>query len=263
MKKTFILFLLTLNIYSQENILLIEYDVYYNTASPRVKKSFLSIENTTTSKYIELPEFKLLKNTEKKDTNFEKSITINYNQKGLFKSNYIDLKKKKISSVENMFYNHKIFKVNEELPVLKWDISNKELKKIGKYTCNKATVYFRGRTYIAWYTKEIGTLFGPWKLYGTPGLILEAYDTTLKYRWIAKRIGNSEINFKELSKKVKFDTEINIKDFITEKYGNKKNRIDKRWEVIKSKLPRGTKVKMSSVKKRQVKELIFEWEEKN
>lgn len=51
-----------------------------------------------------------------------------------------------------------------------------ETKTFGGITAHKATGYFRGRTYTAWYTKKIPLPYGPWKLQGLPGLILEAYD---------------------------------------------------------------------------------------
>lgn len=56
-----------------------------------------------------------------------------------------------------------------------WELINKT-KKIGKFNCQKASIKFRGRTFIAWFTKEIPLPFGPRKFKGLPGLILEIYD---------------------------------------------------------------------------------------
>ncbi|CAM1350854.1 GLPGLI family protein [Tenacibaculum insulae] len=66
--------------------------------------------------------------------------------------------------------------IKEKKPKINWIITE-ETKKIGSYLCIKATTEFRGRNYSAWYTPEIAVKYGPWKLQGLPGLILEAYDT--------------------------------------------------------------------------------------
>ena len=70
----------------------------------------------------------------------------------------------------------------EVAPDINWKIS-KETKKIGKLLCKKATAAFRGRNYTAWFTTEIPLPYGPWKLHGLPGLILEAYDTDKNLFW--------------------------------------------------------------------------------
>ena len=44
------------------------------------------------------------------------------------------------------------------------------------YLCHKAIVTFRGRVWNVWYTEDIATDCGPWKLHGLPGLILKATD---------------------------------------------------------------------------------------
>lgn len=73
--------------------------------------------------------------------------------------------------------NHNGYSVvtRDTLPVIKWSLTN-EAKEISGYKVNKAIGTFRGRNYTAWYTKKIPVPAGPWKLYGLPGLILEAYD---------------------------------------------------------------------------------------
>tara|TARA_R110001606_G_scaffold363567_1_gene517784 strand:+ start:178 stop:975 length:798 start_codon:yes stop_codon:yes gene_type:complete len=67
----------------------------------------------------------------------------------------------------------RVYYVKEKRPELNWQFE-KKTKKIGNFNCNKATVEFRGRKYIAWYTQDIPLPYGPWKLQGLPGMILEA-----------------------------------------------------------------------------------------
>ena len=45
------------------------------------------------------------------------------------------------------------------------------------YSCQKATLQFRGRKYEAWFTPQIPVNDGPWKFFGLPGLILKVKDT--------------------------------------------------------------------------------------
>ena len=52
----------------------------------------------------------------------------------------------------------------------------------------KATTFFRGRKYIAWYAKDIPFDAGPWKLYGLPGLILRLEDSEQLFVFEAIRL---------------------------------------------------------------------------
>ena len=93
---------------------------------------------------------------------------------------------KKNTMWSNVLYRKQIY-VKEIAPKINWKIEN-ETKKIGKFICKKATTIFRGRNYTAWFTTEIGVPFGPWKLNGLPGLILEAYDTNKSVYWYFKSV---------------------------------------------------------------------------
>jgi len=75
----------------------------------------------------------------------------------------------------NKKYKESIYGIEKRTPI-KWSLEN-ETKKIGDFNCKKAVGDFRGRQYTAWYTVEIPVPYGPWKLLGLPGLILEVYDT--------------------------------------------------------------------------------------
>ncbi|QKZ11288.1 GLPGLI family protein [Spirosoma sp. KUDC1026] len=64
-----------------------------------------------------------------------------------------------------------------------WTILN-ETRKLGNYTCQKAKTLFRGREYVAWFTRQIPIESGPWKLAGLPGLILEATSADQQYQFL-------------------------------------------------------------------------------
>lgn len=78
-------------------------------------------------------------------------------------------------------------------PLNPWNVTQ-ETKKIGKYTCYKATLkdsYIgmsgkNEKTIIAWFTPQIPYPFGPLKYNGLPGLILELQDG--KFIFYAKKI---------------------------------------------------------------------------
>ncbi|MBS1642798.1 MAG: GLPGLI family protein [Bacteroidetes bacterium] len=65
--------------------------------------------------------------------------------------------------------------VEDNCPRIQWKINNIQ-KTIKGFHCQNASGYFRGRTYEVWFTTEIPISSGPWKLFGLPGLILEASD---------------------------------------------------------------------------------------
>jgi GLPGLI family protein len=93
---------------------------------------------------------------------------------------------------ENLMYSNikygKQYYLKDSIPIMKWKIFKNETKNIGNFICIKATTTFRGREYTAWFSTQIPVLFGPWKLNGLPGLILEAYDTNKNVYWYFKNI---------------------------------------------------------------------------
>ncbi|MFN4084545.1 MAG: GLPGLI family protein [Spirosomataceae bacterium] len=65
-------------------------------------------------------------------------------------------------------------------PSFKWEIQS-DTQTIKGYLCYKATGYFGGRTYIAWFTQEIPVADGPYVFCGLPGLIVKVHDDKNHY----------------------------------------------------------------------------------
>lgn len=99
-----------------------------------------------------------------------------------------------------------------------WELID-ENKKIGKFYCKKATIQFRGRTFIAWYAPEIPAPFGPTKFKGLPGLILEVYDSEKKWYMKAIKIklentNNCKVTSKDFSLKETKGKAVSIKRYL-------------------------------------------------
>ena len=108
------------------------------------------------------------------------SITVATNPEGF---RYYYTPKEKILYSRDLGFKY----VKDNTIDIPWDIAE-ETKMIGVYKVQKATAHFRGRDYTAWFTPQIPLPYGPWKLVGLPGLILEAYDTDKEIYWYFKNI---------------------------------------------------------------------------
>jgi len=99
--------------------------------------------------------------------------------------NYTVIKKGKQNT---MLHNYALYKFQmSEKDDYEWEIG-KEEKEILGYKCQKATTYFRGRQYEAWFASDIPIFDGPYKFADLPGLILELYDTRKHYHFTAVSI---------------------------------------------------------------------------
>ena len=61
----------------------------------------------------------------------------------------------------------------EPTPDIAWTLSDDTLTVSG-YLCQQATATHRGVEWLVWYTDEIPSSAGPWRLRGLPGLIVKA-----------------------------------------------------------------------------------------
>ena len=79
----------------------------------------------------------------------------------------------KTHRVERLIDN--MYVISEKQLEINWKLEN-DTKMINGFRAQKATANIYGRHYTVWFTHEIPFQFGPWKLCGLPGLILDAED---------------------------------------------------------------------------------------
>ncbi|WP_294207734.1 GLPGLI family protein [uncultured Chryseobacterium sp.] len=96
---------------------------------------------------------------------------------------------------DGSFYNYysqtPLYYLLKTKDIQNWHITP-DKKKLDKFTVQKATTQFGGRTWEAWFTTDIPFPYGPYKFYGLPGLILELSDT--KENFIFSFKANKNIN---------------------------------------------------------------------
>ncbi|WP_036864877.1 GLPGLI family protein [Porphyromonas sp. COT-108 OH2963] len=73
--------------------------------------------------------------------------------------------------------NVDLFHYTEELTRPAWEVVQDSTAVKSGYNCIMAKAQYLGREWIAWYTPDIPSPAGPWKLWGLPGLIVEAKDS--------------------------------------------------------------------------------------
>lgn len=114
----------------------------------------------------------------------------------MFDSNFFVIKnnsKSLISKFYNFPPNNTIYKLDEIKDNFNWKILN-ETKKINHYTCQKAQLKYKGRSWVAWFTREIPLNFGPYAFDGLPGAILYMEDSKKNYLFEFIALQNSSSN---------------------------------------------------------------------
>lgn len=86
------------------------------------------------------------------------------------------------------------FEGHEPTPSLDWTLTDDTLT-INGYLCSRAEVTFRGIRWTAWYTGEVPSSVGPWRLRGLPGIIVKATGNAHTFTLTELRHENSAITY--------------------------------------------------------------------
>lgn len=84
-----------------------------------------------------------------------------------------DLGKSEVTTVEAIYPYR--YLTNEPLAKIDWEITE-ETQTLNNLICRQAIGKLYGKEWTVWYTEEIPSPAGPWKLRGLPGLIVKAED---------------------------------------------------------------------------------------
>ena len=85
-----------------------------------------------------------------------------------------DVEKSEVTALEPIYPYRYLSK--EPLAKIDWTLTDDTLT-ISGLLCNRATGKLYGKKWTAWYTEEMPSSAGPWKLRGLPGLIVKAKDS--------------------------------------------------------------------------------------
>lgn len=207
----------------------IEYDMYLNLANVEHHNAVLFFNNDKSIFYWN----NIIKKKPELEQNDEGNFNINIEiRDSIGTVNYLDLKKDSLFT-RTLWLKGTKYIVNEKSPKIKWVLFD-ETKNIGNISCKKAIGDFRGRLYTAWYSLDIPVPFGPWKLQGLPGIIIEAYDESKEVQFILKSIKTPFLH--EISLSI-FEE---CKKITIQQFAIKQNEIlDEIIKGFMSKLPRG------------------------
>lgn len=251
------LFIISIKSISQENIS-VEYNQIYNTDLPKIGTGFLQIYDNK-SIYVDMVNtyrdysgdknnnqsyFDSLQASNPDVANSEKfTITVggNYDQYFYLNDNFNN----NFSYTDEL--SKKLYLINDNFK-LDWEISD-ETKIISGNKAYKAETFFRGRKWIVWFCPDLPYSYGPWKLHGLPGLILEASDETFRYNYVAIKIFN---NKQSIAFNCENCREIDMVSFIKKKFEANNNFIyvpDRDITVVSFEV------------KNNAQELKYEWEE--
>lgn len=214
----FLFFFKISNINSQNNVRVV-YNEFINIQIPIIRENILysDIENNITyfssdisNQLSDLDKEKEIMKKELGDSNVVASIG------RIIDNDYIiiDFNLKKVELIED--HGKKVFQVEDTFLDKPWVLLN-EKKHIQGYEVFKASVHLRGVDWEVWYAPDLPYSYGPWKLNGLPGLILEATTIDGYYTFKATSIefdtdNKIDVPYDKIYKKITFKEYLEYQD---------------------------------------------------
>ena len=140
----------------------------------------------------------------------------------------------------------------EATPDIAWTLSEDTVTVSG-YLCQQAMATFRGLEWHVWYTEEIPSSAGPWRLRGLPGLIVKAESEVHTFCLAGLRMEASPITAPERNPEVHRMKYAKLLKHKNEIYGNREYAKNPMYYVPN---PQGSITDMS-VLKRNGQQLVF------
>lgn len=203
MKLLYILLCLPLTLYGQQHSDIISESViecHYKCLQPKVEDTFIlkcgkeitQFYNPDRVRFDSLMEFNTDLVLDELSRNMENRVRSGISTRSIIYNEFLykNYPKYKISVYSEQSQGDMVYL--EDFPNLNWMMNEDSTNTILGYKCHCASIDFRGRTWIAWYTEDIPISQGPWKLFGLPGLILKAYTTDGFITFVAQRINIPE-----------------------------------------------------------------------
>ena len=123
------------------------------------------------------------------------------------------------TTVREFIFPHE-YEGSEETPDIAWTLTDDTLTVSG-YLCQQGTATHRGVEWHVWYTEEIPSSAGPWRLRGLPGLIVKAENDAHTFCLAKLRQEASPITAPEQSPEVQRMKYAKLLKHKNEIYGNR------------------------------------------
>ena len=155
------------------------------------------------------------------------------------------------TTVREFIFPHE-YEGYEPTPDITWTLTDDTLTVSG-YLCQQAMATFRGLEWHVWYTEEIPSSAGPWRLRGLPGLIVKAESEVHTFCLAKLRMEASPITAPEQTPEVHRMKYAKLLKHKNDIYGNREYAKNPMYYVPN---PQGSITDMS-VLKRNGQQLVF------